>query len=184
MISDIYVLAYSMINCSVDKNSFHSHIYQALPKCLADHLPYEIHLVSVEYKKDVLVDSLLHFLVTDMADSSVEPLLEGVGVESGYFHFKFESDKLLSMKRNNTLEFIFTEMQAFYITASFFCYLGEDVIHHFSSIHVEDISEPVDEFQNKNLNYYSPLLKEYLYSGEIPDEYAGKVAKMLLVRDL
>ena len=184
MISDIYIMGYSFFKKFEDETSFHNFILEVLPECLIDHLPDSIHLVSVDYKQDEVVDSFLQYLVSDMIFKPLEVLSSGISMESGYYHLQFESEESLSFTRSETLEFVFSEIQALYFSASFFCYLGDEVIHPFSSAHFDSVSEPVDEFQDLNLDNYVTLLKTYLYGGEIPEEYAGEVAKMMLVRGL
>ncbi len=182
MVSDIYLLSFAILNRFQEDILFHDFLVQEFPDCINDHLPSGLKFLSIEYRIDDVVSTILHQLISEMSDANIYDEVADFEIEMGYLHIRLEGHDDVSRQRNEEIEFVISKLhESYYYVASYFYYLGEGKVCRFVKIHTYNSNVDSDEFVHSNLDCFAPLLESYFYRGEIPDSYADKIAKYLLL---
>ena len=182
--TNIYIPTITILKKYNEDQPFHDFVLEEYPTCAKDHLSRNMTFKSIEYRKDVLIEAFLEMLVSSSIDAIDEMKEKGLEVETGYYLLKLEGDEELTRRTLPCVEFIFQKLHESYsFISSYQYYLDKDSIRSFVKMWTfESEAEESDDLID-NLQDYTFLLESYFYNnGKIPDIYANKVAKWMLLQ--
>ena len=185
MISDIYILAMTLYNPYEGEGPFSGFVETEFPTCIKGNLPKHINFISIEYKKDEVINSLLYSFVEQLVSDGLEDFLNRINLELGYFHLRLESREDVRRKELPAVEFVLQKLHEEYcFISTYFFYLTESKLKSFVKMwtYESDCESEEDDYR-LDTSHYIELIDSYFYESVIPDQYLDGIAKLFLLRD-
>ncbi|MDC7246841.1 MAG: hypothetical protein PQJ35_00715 [Sphaerochaetaceae bacterium] len=185
MISDIFIMCFTLQRNYYGENPLNEELVKYFPKYVAQHLPEGASFKSIEYSKDQLISTFMEKIVEEWIMDIETMIKKGIEIEIGVYKIQLEGDQDYSRCQIPGIEYAFKEMHRnFSFIGSIFLYLVEDELKLNVRLHTfESDDEDSDGFDLEYINEYSDLFYHYFYKGEVPDYWSGEAALMLLTEN-